>query len=74
MVGIKTLFCEDKKNLSLGRVGLWLVLIPALKIWWLGTDIKENHLYVLGFFLIYNSYKKMPMIINLVKAWRGNDE
>ena len=68
-----TLFCEgEDKNLSIGRVGLWLVLIPAVHLWWGGKDIQTNHLYVLGFLLIYNSYKKIPLFIDLIKAWKGN--
>lgn len=67
-----TLFCEgSKKNMSIGRMGLWCTLIPAIMIWLGGNDIKTHHLWVLGFFIAYNSYKKMDMFIDLIKAWRG---
>lgn len=69
---INKLFCEKDKEMSLGRIGLWSTLVPALYIWWIGQDIQTNHLYVLGFFLLYNSWKKIPMFIELIKAWKGN--
>lgn len=72
---IKPLLCENGGGMSLGRIGLWLTLSPAIKLWWTGADIKEHHLYVLGFFLCYNMYKKLPMIIDpfikLIQAWGG---
>ena len=70
---IRPLLCENGGGFSLGRIGLWLTLTPAIHIWWNNGDIKENHLYVLGFFLLYNSYKKIPMFIKLIKAWKGTD-
>lgn len=69
----RPLLCENGAGLSLGRIGLWITLAPAIDIWWKGGDIKENHLYVLAFFLAYNCYKKIPMFIKFVKAWKGTD-
>ena len=69
---IKPLFCETK-GLSLGRGSFWITLVPAIHIWWGQGDIKIHHLYVLGFLLIYNSYKRMNMFIELIKAWKGKD-
>ena len=71
-----TLFCEgENKELSIGRVTLWLTLIPAIHLWWTGEDIQSNHLYVIAFLLSYNFGKKLPTIvepfISLVKAWKG---
>ena len=71
---LNTLFCEGKdKNLSIGRVGLWVCLIPAVFIWVGGDDIKAHHMYALGFFLFYNGYKKMDMIVDLIKAWKSTN-
>lgn len=67
------LFCEDGK-LSIGRVSFWIVLSPAVRIWWDGKDIQDNHLFVLGFLLVYNSYKKIPMFIDLIRAYKGTDK
>ena len=71
---IRPLLCENSDGMSLGRIGLWLTLAPAMHLWWNEQDIKENHLYVLGFFLCYNMYKKIPMFIKLIHAWRGTNE
>lgn len=73
---IKPLFCDNGGGLSLGRIAFWIVLAPAVKIWWATAlaDIAIHHLYVLGFLLIYNSYKKIPMFIELIRAWRGTRE
>lgn len=69
-----TLFCEGKeKNMSIGRVTLWLTLIPAVHTWWIGEDIKIHHLYALGFLLLYNGWKKIPMFIELIKAWKDKE-
>jgi len=72
---INKLFCERDKEMSIGRVSLWLTLIPALQIWWNDADIKIHHLYVLGFLLLYNFSKKLPEIITpvieLVRTWKG---
>lgn len=70
---LRPLLCDNGGGFSLGRLALWLTLAPALNTWWSGQDIKENHLYVLGFLLIYNSYKRMPMFIKLIRAWKGTD-
>ena len=67
-----TLFCEGpEKNMSIGRVTLWLTLVPAVHTWCIREDIKIYHLYALGFLLLYNGYKKVPMFIDLIKAWKG---
>lgn len=73
-----TLFCEGKnKNLSIGRVSLWVTILPALYLWWLGKDIMIHHLYVLGFLLLYNFSKKISTItepiLKLIKVWKGTD-
>ncbi|MCK5601471.1 hypothetical protein KAR91_06375 [Candidatus Pacearchaeota archaeon] len=69
-----TLFCEGKdKNMSIGRVSLWATLIPAVYLWWKGQDIQTHHLYALGFLLLYNGWKKIPMFIKLINAWKGNN-
>lgn len=79
---VNKLFCERNKEMSIGRVSLWLTLIPALHIWWTGSDIEIHHLYVLGFLLLYGSYKKLPemiaplielskALIELLKARKG---
>ena len=70
---VEPLFCENKK-LSLGRMSWWIVLAPALKLWWTGEDIQTHHIYVLSFLLIYNCYKKLPQMIEFVKALRGIKE
>ena len=67
---IKPLFCENSK-LSLGRISWWIVLTPALKLWWTGSDIQTHHIWVLGFLLCYNCYSKLPQLIEFVKAIRG---
>lgn len=69
---IRPLIAEDK-GMSLGRIAFWATLIPAVHVWWGGADILIHHLYVLGFLLIYNSYKRMDMFIGLIKAWKGSD-
>ena len=71
---IRPLLCDNGGGMSLGRIAFWIVLAPAIKIWWeCDKDIAINHLYVLGFLLIYNSYKKIPMFIDLIHAWKGSD-
>lgn len=68
---INKLFCERDRQMSIGRVSLWLTLIPALHIWWTGSDIGINHLYVLGFLLLYNFSKKLPdMIAPIVEVYK----
>ena len=70
---IRPLFCESKSGFSLGRVSWWVVLYPAISLWISGKDIQSNHLYILGFLLIYNCYKKLPQLIEFVKALRGKE-
>ena len=71
---IRPLLCDNEGGMSLGRISFWIVLAPAVKIWWdCDSDIQIHHLYVLGFLLIYNSYKKIPLFINLIHAWKGTD-
>lgn len=71
---IKPLFCDrDDGGMSIGRMSLWLTITPALKLWWTGADIQINHLYALGFLFLYEGYKKIPMFIKLIKAWKGTD-
>jgi len=70
---IKPLFCDNGGGMSIGRLGLWFTMAPAIEIWYSGNDIKENHLYVLVIFTVYNMYKKIPQFIDLIKAWKGNN-
>ena len=70
----KPLVCENGSGMSIGRMSLWLTLLPALRLWWGGNDIQIHHLYALGFLLLYNGYKKIPMFIKLIKAWKGTDK
>lgn len=71
---IKPLFCDNGSGMSIGRMSLWLTLTPALRLWWTGEDIQINHLYALGFLFLYEGYKKIPMFIKLIKAWKGTDK
>lgn len=70
---LRPLVCESDSGFSVGRISLWLSLFPALRLWWTGEDIQIHHLYTLGFLLLYNGYKKIPMFIKLIKAWKGTD-
>lgn len=71
---LRPLVCDNGGGMSLGRIAFWIVLAPAIHTWWNGTDIQIHHLYILGFLLIYNSYKRMNMFISLIKAWKGTDK
>lgn len=69
------LFCENGEGFSLGRVSFWLVLCTAIPIWkTCDKDIATYHFYTLGVLLLYNCYKKIPMFIKLIKAWKGTDK
>jgi len=70
---IKGLIAEDS-SASLGRVGFWLVLVPAVYTWLYKTqDIQVYHFYTILIFLAYNFSKKIPLFIALIKAWKGTD-
>lgn len=65
---------SEGESASLGRVGFWLVFIPAIWIWLFKTqDIWVYHFYTLVVFLMYNFSKKIPLFIALIKAWKGTD-
>lgn len=70
------LVCEGKdKNMSIGRVALWLSFIPAVHIWWNGGDIQIHHLYVLGFLLLYNFGKKIaPIAASVIESIKALKE
>lgn len=70
---LRGLIAEDD-YISLGRVGFWLVFIPAVWIWLFRTqDIWVYHFYTLVVFLLYNFSKKIPLFIALIKAWKCSD-
>lgn len=70
---LRGLVAEDD-SASLGRIGLWLVLVPAIYVWLYKTqDIWIYHFYTIVIFLMYNFSKKIPLFIELLKAWKGNN-
>ena len=69
---IKPLFCEEDK-LSVGRVGLWVLLIKVLTIVKISadgvvTDIPTNLLYLTIVFVIYNFSKKVDVFVKVANA------
>lgn len=77
---IRPLLCENGGGFSVGRIGLWVILIKCLTIWEvvidakneiIVTDIPPYLFYTLVVFTLYNMYKKIPMFIKLIQAWKG---
>lgn len=71
---LKGLVSEDSSIASLGRIGFWIVFVLALQIWYTGNDIKEYHFYTIILFFAYNFSKKLPLFIDLIKAFRRVDK
>lgn len=72
---IKPLFCEGDK-LSIGRVGLWVLLVKILTIVKVSidsivTDIPPNLLFLTIIFVAYNLSKKVDVFVKLINAWKG---
>lgn len=69
---IKPLLCDDGK-LSVGRVGLWILLYKALSVISITpegtiTDIPLNLLYLTIIFVIYNFSKKVDVFVKVANA------
>ena len=69
---IKPLFCEEDK-LSIGRVGLWILLIKVLTIVKISadgvvTDVPTNLLYLVFCFVLYNFSKKVDAFVKVANA------
>lgn len=74
---IKPLFCEGDK-LSIGRVGLWVLLIKVLTIVEVSadssvTDIPPNLLFLTIIFVAYNLSKKIDVFVKIINAWKGHN-
>ena len=74
---VKSLVCEDDK-LSVGRVGLWVLLYKAMAIVKIAedntvTDIPPNMLFLLIVFIAYNLSKKVDVFVKIINAWKGHD-
>ena len=74
---IKPLLCEDDK-LSVGRVGLWILLVKILTIVEISanskaTDIPENMLFLTIVFVAYNFSKKSDVFVKIINAWKGHN-
>ena len=72
----KSLVCEGD-NLSIGRVGLWVLLY---KIWTIVeistdgvTDVPDNLLFLTIIFVAYNLSKKVDVFVKIINAWKGHN-
>lgn len=73
---VTALICENNK-LSVGRVGLWLLLYKAWTIVEITadntvTDIPSNLLFLIIIFVAYNLSKKVDVFVKIINAWKGN--
>ena len=73
---VKPLVCEDDK-LSVGRVGLWVLLTKILTIVEISidskvTDVPPNLLFLTIVFIAYNFSKKVDVFVKIVNAWKGH--
>lgn len=73
---VKPLFCEDDK-LSVGRVGLWVLIGKILTIVEISvdskvTDIPDNLLLLTAIFVAYNFSKKVDVFVKVINAYKGH--
>lgn len=73
-MNFKTLVSDNKKDLSIGRVLLWLFTISILYRFVLqGQDIPANIVYIYGFLITYNLLKKpLPLLEKYVDKRLNN--
>ena len=74
---VKSLVCENE-TLSVGRVGLWVLLYKAMTIVKIAedntvTDIPSNMLFLLIVFIAYNLSKKVDVFVKIINAWKGHN-
>lgn len=78
---VKPLACENDV-LSIGRVGLWVLLYKIWTIVEISTnnqtnnqvsDIPENLLFLTIVFVAYNLSKKVDVFVKIINAWKGHN-
>jgi len=74
---VTSLICEDGK-LSVGRVGLWVLLYKAMTIVKITadnvvTDVPPNMLFLIIIFIAYNFSKKVDVFVKIINAWKGHN-